>query len=244
MTGLPMHLEGRTPQINSVYCIANGIIPCRSMNDFLQDVERGDLASVQARIGADRSLLNARRADWPYTVLACAVYHGHLHIARYLVGEGAQVNEGDGSGSPALREACLRGHQAMVELLLEAGADAVTPDEPGYTPLMCAAGGSHFGTTRALLAHGCGDIDARDRDGWTALYWACMNGRTNAVLLLLEAGADTRIAEGQGRTPLERARGSGQNDCVAVVEVSTHTRCMIQFHEAFNGRTWAHISSR
>jgi ankyrin repeat protein len=194
------------------------------MEALLQDVARGDLASVQARIGADRSLLNAHIDDWRNcTALELAALHGHLHIARYLVGEGAEVNEGDGSGCPALRGASLRGHQAMVELLLEAGADAVTPDENGDTSLMNAATRVQVGTLRALLAHGCGDIDARDWAGRTALYWACNYHCTNAVLLLLEAGADSRIAEGQGMTPLERARNLGEEDCVAVFEVSTHT---------------------
>jgi ankyrin repeat protein len=78
------------------------------MNGLLRYVERGDLASVQARIGADRSLLNARRGT-SYTALACAVSYDRLHIARYLLGEGAQVNEGDGTGSPALRQAVSSG---------------------------------------------------------------------------------------------------------------------------------------
>jgi hypothetical protein len=196
------------------------------MEDLLRDVARGDLASMQARIGADRSLLNARGGYLTRTTaLACATDHGHLHIARYLLGEGAQVNEGDGTGSPALRVACMRGnHQAMVELLLEAGADAVTPDADGDTPLMEAAHRGHVGIIRALLAHGCGDIDALDDDGWTALYWACCMGHTDAALVLLEAGADMSIASTKGRTPLAVARRERREGCVAVLEVSSaHT---------------------
>jgi ankyrin repeat protein len=193
------------------------------MNQLLQDVERGDLASVQARIGADRLLLNASGAFWPYTALDCAADYGHLHIARYLVGEGAEVNKWDGSDSPALRVACRGGSQAMVELLLEAGADAVTPNAFGITPLLKAARGGHIGITRSLLAHGRGDVDARDGDGHTALLWACHRGHADAVLLLMEAGADTRIAKRRGRTPLDVAREFGHHDCVAVLEVSTHT---------------------
>jgi uncharacterized protein len=212
------------------------------MNQLLQDVERGDLASVQARIGADRSLLNARTDDWRNcTALEWAAWHGHLHIARYLVGEGAEVNEGDGSGCPALQGACMRGNQAMVELLLEAGADAATPDEDGKTVLMFAAARSNVGIIRALLANGCGDVDARNRDGCTALWWACENGRTNAVQLLLEAGADSRIAERHGVTPLQLARTLGEESCAAVLEVST---CDTIPYDAFNARVWAHISSK
>jgi ankyrin repeat protein len=192
------------------------------MDALVHDVIRGELASVQARIGADRSLLNARGGYWPPgTPLICAVNHGHLPIARYLLGEGAQVNEGDGTGSRALRVACNYGEsQAMVELLLEAGADAVTPDRYGDTPLMCAARRGLVGITRALLAHGCGDVDARDRDGRTALWWACEKDRMNAALLLLEVGADMSIADTQDRTPLDRALALYSRTCVAVLEVS------------------------
>jgi hypothetical protein len=194
------------------------------MDPLLKDVVRGDLASVQARIGVDRSLLNAPVDNYPYyTALTCAAQHGRLHIARYLLGEGAQVNEGDGTGSRALREACYAGRQAMVELLLEAGADAVTPSEYGDTPLMCAARGGHVGIIRALLAHGCGDIDARGNHGRTALWWACGWMKMDAALLLLEAGADMRVANSQGRTPLYWARSMSRWDFVAVLEVSTHT---------------------
>jgi ankyrin repeat protein len=127
------------------------------MDALVLDVRRGDLASVQARIGADRSLLNARQAVRRFTALEWAVRHGHLHITRYLVGEGAHVNEGDGSGSPALRLACYsEERQAMVELLLEAGADAVTSNEDGDTPLMCAARWGHVGIIRASWPTGAG----------------------------------------------------------------------------------------
>jgi ankyrin repeat protein len=189
------------------------------MNHLLQDVGKGDLASVQTRIGADRSLLNARRAVWPYTWLEWAAYHGHLHIARYLLREGSEVNERDGTGSPALREACMGADQAMVELLLEAGADAVTPSTYGDTPLIKAARGGHVGIMRALLAHGCGDIDARDESGRTALWWACHCNKAGVAQVLLEAGADMSIANTEGRTPLGIARSRRHEGCVAVLEV-------------------------
>jgi ankyrin repeat protein len=90
-------------------------------------------------------------------------------------------------------------------------------------PSCARPSGGHVEITRALLAHGCGDIDARNRDGRTALWWACHLGYANAALVLLQAGADMNIADTQGRTPLDMARAPGQHDCVAVLEVRTHT---------------------
>jgi hypothetical protein len=76
---------------------------------LLRDARMGDLASVQARIGADRSLLNARGGTWSFTALEAAADAGHAPIVRYLLDEGAELHGGAGHGSKALRAACLGG---------------------------------------------------------------------------------------------------------------------------------------
>ena len=53
-------------------------------------------------------------------------------------------------------------------------------------------------------------IDARDRDGWTAVHYACYYGRVAALQVLIDAGADLNIvAEPRGGlwTPLHAACG-------------------------------------
>jgi hypothetical protein len=58
---------------------------------LLDDAVRGDLASVQARLAGDRSLLNAsiQVEGVPYTVLTAAAVKGHVPVVQYLLGEGA-----------------------------------------------------------------------------------------------------------------------------------------------------------
>jgi ankyrin repeat protein len=111
----------------------------------------------------------------------------------------------------------------MVDLLLDRGADAATPDSMGWTPLLSAAELWHVGIIRALLAHGCGDIDARTtREGRTALHLSCISGyHGGPARLLLEAGADWTILNNykEGRTPLTLARSRGNRDRVAILEV-------------------------
>jgi ankyrin repeat protein len=189
------------------------------MEALRKDIKRGDLASVQARIREDHSLINAGRNEWPYTPLRCAYFYGHLQIIRYLLGEGAEVNNRDGHGCTVLHSACYNGGAVVVQLLLEAGADAVTPGEDGLTPLMRAAQGCDVTVVRALLAHGCGDVDARDKDGLTALYWAACNADLTLGVprLLLEAGADWTFDESSA---LSVARCRRDFELVAVLEVS------------------------
>jgi serine/threonine-protein phosphatase 6 regulatory ankyrin repeat subunit B len=52
---------------------------------------------------------------------------------------------------------------------------------------------------QTLLAAGA-EIDIPHREGWTALMIASQEGRTDAVRLLLEAGADVHLTTEQGGT--------------------------------------------
>jgi ankyrin repeat protein len=152
--------------------------------------------------------------------LVIAAHCGHHPIVRYLLNEGAEVNDRDGYGSLALRWASTLGRVATLQLLLEAGADAVSPGRIGETPLIQAARAGHVGVARALLAHGCGDVDTRDeRVGSSALCWACLRGQTDVARLLLEAGADTRLETREGWRAMDLARHEGHGECMALLQV-------------------------
>lgn len=55
------------------------------------------------------------------------------------VGPGASLASADQEGLTALSWACLKGHKAAVQLLVEAGTDLNHPDRQGRTPLDLAA---------------------------------------------------------------------------------------------------------
>jgi ankyrin repeat protein len=192
---------------------------------LLDDAVRGDLASVQARLAGDRSLLNAsiQVSDTPYTVLAAAAGEGHVPVVEYLLGERAEVNDSSAGESPALCEAVAGGHEAVVRLLLGAGADVGTRTDSNLTLLMMAAFKGHAGVMQALLAHGCGDLNARSRrEGETAVLIACREGHTDVVRLLLGAGAHAALPGTNGLTPLMYAAEGGH---VGVVQALVTHGC-------------------
>jgi hypothetical protein len=60
-------------------------------------------------------------------------------------------------------------------------------------------------------------IDARDAGGRTALMLATLHGRTEAVEVLLSAGADPNAADARGTTPLQAAMAADQPDIAAAL---------------------------
>jgi ankyrin repeat protein len=70
---------------------------------------------------------------------------------------------------------------AVVQLLLEKGADIEAKGNSGQTALQLAAKNEHEATARA-------DIEAKDSDGRTELRLAAGN-RHGAILLLEEGGS-------------------------------------------------------
>lgn len=68
-----------------------------------------------------------------------------------------------------------------------------------------AATAGHHRLAAAPLDRGAA-INLRDEDGDTALHVACEGEREEVVKLLVARGADLRIANKEGRTPVDAAR--------------------------------------
>jgi len=75
------------------------------------------------------------------------------------------------AGLTALHLAATMGHEDMVELLIERGADVNGRDASGSTPLHHAAAGGNKAVVELLLAKGA-DVNARDNKNRTPLYLA------------------------------------------------------------------------
>jgi ankyrin repeat protein len=80
----------------------------------------------------------------------------------------------------------------------------------GETPLHWAATSGNKTAVRVLLELGT-DVDAQDRDGWTALRWAIeWNVDNQCAQLLFALGADVSLVDNQGQSVCHAAAAHGK----------------------------------
>lgn len=148
---------------------------------------------------ANGARLNAPIASWGSSELAYAVQTNSIRLVREVLDRGAEINlaPSDDRGYTALQAAARHSDMAMVQLLLENGADVNAPGRS--TALQFVIERGHFRLTLLFLEAGA-DINAqaRKRPGRTlyietALEMAAYHGRLDILYLLLKAGADLHL---------------------------------------------------
>lgn len=131
--------------------------------------------------------------------------------------------------------ASSQGRVDAVRVLLEAGASVNAVDSDGVSALMWAAGSEaagddkhkkgllesankgHVEVVRLLLRYKA-EPDMRDKDGITALMFACYHGHLGAVKALLNAGSNADFRSKEKKTALQLAKSSGHYEIARVIE--------------------------
>jgi ankyrin repeat protein len=194
-----------------------------------------DVARLLIENGAD---IGRTSAGGVFTAFLFAVRGGHIDVARVLLDADADVNATLADGTSALTLAAMNAHYELAALLLARGANP-RADAQGWTTLHQVVwtrrpnygynlpGAVPTGTVdaldfvRILVKHGA-DVNARqtkeprdgnrnmlNRIGATPFLLAAKAVDLPLMRVLLEVGADPRLPNADGTTPLMVAAGVG-----------------------------------
>lgn len=134
------------------------------------------------------------------------VARGELDALRArLVDTPELVDTRNDLGKTPLHYAVTFDQFAMLEILVEAGADVNAADATGMTPLHVAAALNRGELARWLIEAGAA-IEATDAFGDTPLHTACMFGATDAISVLVRSGAALEPENHAGLSPTALAR--------------------------------------
>lgn len=169
------------------------------------------------------------------TLLVRAAEAGDARLASLLLAAGADP---DGRAY-AIRSTPLTraANEEVLNILLQAGADADAVDAVGTTPLSRASSMGNLAALSILLGHGVSlkpdlpadppllyvgnptvakillragaDVNQPSRYGVTPLMYAVSRGNDALARLYLEAGADPRLKDSRGNTALHLVRSPG-----------------------------------
>ncbi|CAF0855296.1 unnamed protein product, partial [Didymodactylos carnosus] len=117
--------------------------------------------------------------------------------------------ETESNHDTALTLACAGGHEELVLLLLQRGANIEHRDKKGFTPLILAATAGHSSIVAILLDNGANIEAQSERTKDTALSLACSGGRQDVVEVLLKKAANREHRNVSDYTPLSLAASGG-----------------------------------
>ena len=165
--------------------------------------EGGSVACLELVFEAAPGLLNAQDEEG-YTPIHLSVINGNKHAVKALVEFQADLNCVDNEGHSLIHWATVCGELEILDLLLNSGAPAATPDIHHAHPLhyaaqLCGAIQSESRTARVqstvygvspkkglailrrLLQHRV-PVDVKDRDGRQPLLWGASAGKSKSCL--------------------------------------------------------------
>ena len=184
---------------------------------------RGDVAAIE-RAAKDKAALEARDRNGR-APLHVATFAKQREAVRALMKAGANHGAFDNDRYDAVTIAAVADDEETLRVLLAEGASAkLTTSRYDGTALIAAAHLGHDGVVRQLIAAGA-PLDHVNNLHWTAVIEAVVLGdggpRHQATLkALLDAGASTKLADREGRTPLQLARSRGYTAMVKLLEAA------------------------
>ncbi len=182
--------------------------------------QRGDVAQIQRLATA----ANVNTVDsYGRTPLHVASFAKQREAIRALVKAGADLGKLESDRYDAVTIASVADDEETLRVLLQQGASAkLTTSRYDGTALIAAAHLGHDGVVRQLIQAGA-PLDHVNNLHWTAAIEAVVLGdggkrHQSTLKALIEAGANLKLTDRHGQTPLQLAKARGYSEMVNMLE--------------------------
>jgi uncharacterized protein len=189
------------------------MVPLSAQAQSLHDAAAaGNVATVTHLIAA-KVPLDEKNSNGE-TALLIAVQKNQLEVASTLIAAGASINaQANNKDTPWLL-AGASGRTEIIRAMIPAGPNFSIRNRYGGNALIPACERGHVEAIALLLTTKI-DVNHVNDLGWTCLLEIVILGdggerHQKAAKLVLAAGADPNLADGDGVTPLAHARARGQ----------------------------------
>ncbi|XP_076615494.1 poly [ADP-ribose] polymerase tankyrase-2-like isoform X1 [Chaetodon auriga] len=166
-----------------------GFSPSQLGNESVQEILQAEGVLI-GNSEVDRQLLEASKT-------------GDLEIVKKLCTmQNVNCRDVEGRQSTPLHFAAGYNRLAVVQFLLQHGADVHAKDKGGLVPLHNACSYGHYEVAELLVLHGA-VVNVADLWKFTPLHEAAAKGKYDICKLLLQHGADPTRKNRDGNTPLD-----------------------------------------
>ena len=140
------------------------------------------------------------------TPLTLAARNKHDNVVHALLSDPqCLVNAKDQDSYTALHYSCSYGNVDILRTLVNHKANVNARTDSGDTPLTLAARNKHDIVVHALLSNPQCLVDAKGKDGYTALHYSCRYGNVDILRTLVNHKANVNATTDSGDTPLTLA---------------------------------------
>lgn len=152
--------------------------------------------------------------------LHLAALENHYKVVQLLMDNGADWKLQDKNFHLPLHYAAQKGFPETCEVLMSNCIDADKEKQlkvalkDGKTPLMLAAKGGHHYCCAKLTNT---NINAKDKEGNTALHYAAIGGFENTVAELLDMGSQPNTQNKMGNAPILEVSGKKRVGCLRIL---------------------------
>jgi len=137
-----------------------------------------------------------------------AIKEDDASSVKYLLEDGANVNQRNTSGATPLHRAISTGNLTIAKMLIDNQANTEAKTKNGSTPLHIAVMAPEPSSEMVtLILDQWVNVDAQDNAGKTPLHFAAEKGNVEITQILIEDyEADVNIKDNKGQTPIKAAK--------------------------------------